>query len=267
MTLRWLRVIAIGLMAVTSPLLASPIQPHQAHTGVNLPYHINASKFDSVVAEGDMHIHIAGGGRISVRITGSVPHIHQRLQWHVRHHTLYLAEKSPNNATHKTIANINIRMPRLRYLELRGNIALVANNLHAKHLVINSHTDGDVRINGSLDLENVWHDGHGDITLQNVTGNHIKITNHGQGKVKLAGVAKILNAKAYGNSTIDARFLRARNGLAQAAGRAHIHITAVNSLSAFASDHSEIDYYKKPKHLTHHTVGKNSLVRSATLAL
>ena len=67
------------------------------------------------------------------------------------------------------------------------------------------------------------------------------------GEVLLAGVAELLDAQISGNFQLKAKYLRAEKAYINARQHARADVYVKDSLSALASDNSNVYYYRRPR--------------------
>jgi len=151
------------------------------------------------------------------------------------------------------IVKVRITTPTLTSIRLRDNARIRARNLHAKLLDIDANTTGFVNLRGNIGLHHVHQSGVGPINVEWANSDHIKIISKSPGPIHIAGVTDHLNVRANNSADVDTKHLRSHTGLIQTAGKATVAVTVIDALSGFASELSNIFYYKTPKHLTRHT--------------
>ena len=86
-----------------------------------------------------------------------------------------------------------------------------------------------------------------------INSDHLHITASGKTQIRLAGNVGMLEVNAIDDAHVDGRYLRADNAYIKTANTAEVDASVLDHLSGFASNFSNIYYFKSPLALTRHT--------------
>ena len=138
-------------------------------------------------------------------------------------------------------------------LQIKGNSLVQARQLGQLPMTVISDDASDVYISGVVNLRQLIDEGSGNVMIYWVNSPELQLQSRGSGNIQLAGIVKVLHARLSGHSNLDAPYLRVYTALIQTMQNASAKVLALNELDAFAGDHSNIYYYKAPKHLVSET--------------
>lgn len=212
--------------------------------------------FDNIVADGNTQVVLNGSNNYSVKATSKSVYPEKLIDIRVKNRTLLLSRralKSWKDHARQTVV-VNVSMPRVHQITLKDQARINANDIRTlgKGLVLRSHSAGNSQFKGNVQLAEVCNTGPGNVNIQWVSGDMLRVMSSSTGHINLAGTIDTINVRACECSHVDAKYLRAHNALVQTADKAQVDITAIQALSGFASDFSNIRYYKTPHHLTRH---------------
>lgn len=238
------------------------------HKVVTPKYHLSykpehITPFENIVADGDTAVIINGSKSFDIKATSKTIYPTKLLDITIKNRTLYLsrhAKRSWSKKAQQTVY-VNVSMNHLHSITLKGEARLTAYNLNTKHLKVHSSSSGGMRLQGQIQLAELMHTGIGSIDIEWINSDNLKIIDTGAGHMRLAGIANSMNLRAINRSKVDAKYLRAKNAFVQTGDHAEVLVTAVNALSGFASDCSNILYFKTPHHLTRHTYASGNVMQ------
>ena len=147
-------------------------------------------------------------------------------------------------------AQVQLNIPGLNELSTSGNAA-VSGQLNSSALTINS--SGNSRINlGSeiINLQEVTASNNSQIKLFWVNSTNLVLTGTDNSRIKVAGVAQVLHASLDDQAQLNGQYLRAQHAIIQTDNHAFVGIAATGALRAFASNDSNIFYYKYPRNFS-----------------
>lgn len=207
----------------------------------NYPY------FNSIVADGNYNIHITQG-RNAVHIANEGAFY---TNTRVVDNTLmleFVPQKKEQTPDDFPTVNVDVSMPVLNEISLLGNSTLHASNIRSYGLVLATSGNNNVQLDGTgvFNIAKIDARGNSDVSVQWVNSNDLLVEGDDYAQIKLAGVAKILQVRLAGTSLLDAKYLRPDIALVDTQDFATADILATHSLYAFATDHSNIYYYKTP---------------------
>lgn len=149
---------------------------------------------------------------------------------------------------HRKPVSITVWAKRVNTLEVMGGSHLIASKLGKVPVTIVEGNNGDVKVEGIVNLQHVYQEGSGYILAHWVKTRQLELASTGSGRIRLAGVANVLHARLTGNSDLDAPYLRVKTAFVRTRDKATAKVLPLKTLDAFASDHSNIYYFKLPKH-------------------
>ncbi len=194
---------------------------------------------DSLVADGNFELKLSN--RVGKLANVSIAK-HPGCNTSVSNHTLYIS----GNCNHL----LTIKANNFKNLTLAGNVKLSTKDFNSKGLSITTKDNASVMIDGQVSLAELNQLGSGKIEISWVDSNKITITASGSGPIFLSGITNFLAIKLTGKASLFAKYLRAQDIQIFAADNSAAEILAIDKLTAFASQKSNIGYYKKPQKAT-----------------
>lgn len=204
--------------------------------------------FSSINANGNMALRIKQVPLQEADTIGINNNGPQWVQAKVKHGVLYLTEKASQKKEPKAIVTIDTH--RLFTLTLAGNASATSKNLHVKHLVINVNDNSDIKLAGMIGIDAINQHGNSRVNVRWVDSKQLTIDSDGNGKITLAGVVNTMHARLNDHARLNAQYLRAQHVLVKTQDNATAKVLSRKSLRAFASNQSDIYYYKTPAHIT-----------------
>lgn len=225
------------------------------------PEHI--TPFENIVVDGDTAVIVNGSKSFSIKATSKTIYPTKLIDITIKNRTLYLsrhAKRSWSKKAQQTVF-VNVSMNHIHSITLKDEARLTAYNLNTKNLRVHSSSSGGMRLQGEIQLAELIHTGIGNVDIEWINSDNLKIVTTGAGHMRLAGIANSMNLRAVDHAQVDAKYLRAKNAFVQTGDYAEVLVSAVNALSGFASDCSNILYFKTPHHLTRHTYASGNVMQ------
>ncbi|MBS0352266.1 MAG: DUF2807 domain-containing protein [Proteobacteria bacterium] len=170
--------------------------------------------------------------------------------------TLYLSAGSNQADTLVTVG-----LYKLNKLLVSGGASVSSNQLTSSELAINSDHGGDISLKGMIKLNQLISTGSGMINIQWVDSPRLYIEAGDASKIQLAGIANMVQARLKDRSQFQGKYLRIGTIFIQTKDYATAKLLVNDSLRAFAYNHSNIYYYKKPAELTEHTEDSGNVLQ------
>ncbi len=220
-------------------------KPNPTTTRLKLP------TFSSVHIRGFINVMIQGKKAQGTSDTVIESYNPQWVNAKVSHHTLYL--RVLHAALPSRIApTVTLHLHRLKQLEVYGRASVIGRNIKSDGLYLRSNTTRNITLQGNLVLKHVINKGLGHIKLRWVRGRSARVQGLA-GSIQLAGSVDQLRVKLRHHAVLDAQYLRANHIFIQTKQFSSAKVLPVQSLRAFATDFSNIYYYKEPKVISRYT--------------
>ncbi len=174
----------------------------------------------------------------------------------VKNGTLYVEAEADHPVT-----NAKVGVSQLNQLMVDGNAAVTSKSLNSSSLSIDANTSGDIELFGMVTLERILSAGTGSIHIQWVDSPRLRIDGSNHSKIQLAGVAGSVEMRLRDESQFSSQYLRIDQIVVQTKDYSTAKLFVNKSLRAFAYDHSNIYYYKKPDELTEFTAGSGNILQ------
>lgn len=215
--------------------------------------------FNEVSIQGYVNVLIRQGAP-AVTVSGDLS---KQLLTHVSHHKLYV--EAPWQPTIGVVKRplVTVTLPNLNKLFIDGPANVGGENIRSKHLAIESHGSGKIKLIGVMNLTQIDQTGSNRIYLRWVNSDTLTINAKDRGFIYLGGVAKTLYARVTQQAIFNAQYLRTDIVQVQTKHFAAAFVYPVTTLRAFASEHSNIYYYKYPKYLTRETTQSGNVLQMA----
>lgn len=228
-------------------------QYHQKYQQEQLAYVAKAYRpapFSAVVITGNANVEMTQSNSSAISFAGQKQYV-DGISTNVINNTLYIDNKIPSSVVIK-LQSIYV----LRNLVITNHAYLSGNNLATKKLNIYTANEAGITLNGEFDIANIKQNSSGKMEIKWINSNNLKIAGNGNGPIYLAGTTDNLTAKLFGNSRLEARYLRAQQATIMATDSARADVLAIKTLNAYADRRSNILYYKRPQEFNR--VSKNS---------
>ncbi len=236
-------------------LAAKPIpNPRPTVTRLKLP------PFSAIRVVGHIKLIIRGTRSNNPRDTLIESRNPQWVDARVKNHTLYLRALRAALPSRRP-ALVKVKMYRLNKLKVYGHASVQGTNIRSNGLVIKTQTTGNVTLNGKLFVDKVKNKGPGNVSLRWIKGDNISIKAEGTGRITLTGTARKIKVDLEDHAKLNAKALRVKDVMVKTDDYAIARVSAINSLSAFAEDHSNIYYYNTPRHITRYTKNSGNILR------
>lgn len=206
--------------------------------------HCDLKSFTTLVAGGNAKVELASGAD-SIDITG----IQQNrfvCPSNSRSQTLDVS----NIANRNINAVIKISAANLKNITVTDGATISAQAFKANNLTVVAKDYGTINLAGHFNIKQIFQLGSGRINIDWIDSDSLNIEGQGHGPIYLAGRVNNLQVKLTGNAKLYARYLRAQKASAFTTDNALAEVMALDTLSAYAIDNSNIHYYKRPKDIT-----------------
>lgn len=179
----------------------------------------------------------------------------------VKGQTLYLRQNNPEKkqprSRRKASKNSTLLRPYIRgrveisngplsALTLSGQCQVIGRNVQTRGMVIRARDHSYARLRGVVALRRVETSGDARVHVSWVNSHDLVVHTFGRSRVRLAGVSNILHARAFGDSVLDAGYLRVKQVYVQSDQDALAKVLPTVALRALASGRSNIYFYKTP---------------------
>lgn len=151
----------------------------------------------------------------------------------------------------------------LNYFGCAGDDEVDVKNLRPHYGGISIGMSGScgMILHGVVNLRKVQYSSSGRLDVRWVDSNRVTIHGDGIGHIRLAGTTNILNVQLSQVTNLDARYLRAHEVFVRTDDAASAYVTAIDNLSAFAGDYSNIYYFKTPQNITRYSWGYGNVLQ------
>jgi len=200
--------------------------------------------FKSIVVSDDAKIELANGP-YAVEITGRYLNKYHCYN-SVVGQTLYIDGVGDKKSNFK----VKLYVPKLKMIVVAGRAIVNAKNFKSDDLTVIAKDRGSINIEGEFNVNKIVQHGRGRINVHWVHSDILYVEGYNNGPIYLSGRANDIMVKLMGNARLYARYLRARNVAVLTTDSAIAEVSALDMLSAYAVDDSNIFYYKKPKDIT-----------------
>lgn len=164
--------------------------------------------------------------------------------------TLYINNQEQHSVLLKLHAN------NAKFILVEGHAYVSSKDITLQDARIKVQGSATVTLDGKLNISRIVQAGGGKIEAKWIDSDRLAITSSGRGPVYLGGVVNGLALKLSGYANVDGRYLRAQEAAVFVTDRAHADVVALQTLRAYADEHSSVYYYKRPQSL--HKVAKDS---------
>ena len=243
--------LAIMLSFIAATALATS---NLSTTRINLP------AFNVIKVSGNVNLLIQGMNSSRSRDTLTARLNPQWVAAKVKNHVLYLRTLRGARSNRKA-ATVKVGIYQLDKLVVNGRASVTGSRIQSNGLVLKANTVGNITLNGKFIVDRIQNEGPGNVNLRWVSGRNIKVRCDGSGRVTLAGTAKTLRATLEDHTTLNARYLRAKEVLIKTQDYALAKVLPIISLRAFAGDYSNIYFYKSPKYINRDTKESGNILR------
>jgi len=196
--------------------------------------------FSTIAITGNANVELTQGATSAIFITGQKQYV-ENVNATVINHTLYINK----NTSSPVVIKLQTAYV-LNNILVSNNSNLSGKNFASKNLTISASNSANINLNGEFDVANINQTGNGKIEIQWINSDNLKITSHNQGHIYLAGTVDNLTGYLFNSSSLEARYLRAKQATIMTTNYAMATIFAIKTLNAYADNNSGIFYYKRP---------------------
>lgn len=148
----------------------------------------------------------------------------------------------------------------LSSMEVSGSGDIQISNAHSDSLVMDVHGEADIELNGNdLALTKLVQTGQGDVNIKGIKTDNMTLVNHGSGGTRLAGDAKSLFMRVSGSADVDTFNLKTQSTEIQLRGSGDVMLSSTNSLIARVFGSGDITYYGSPKNINLDVLGSGRI--------
>lgn len=209
-------------------------------------YHRSIAHFSGIEADGNFNIEITANPQYRVAIRD--PDLSCVKAWVDGDGLLVLSLDKRHIECRGNSATATISMPDLSALYLAGSTSVIAHDINSHGLVIEAKDDSSAAIFGDVDITKINADDNSNVTVRWVNSHDLALVEEGNAQVTLAGVTALLQARLFGASELNAKYLRSETILVHTDDEASADVLATRYLYAFADERSNVYYYKSAKH-------------------
>lgn len=155
---------------------------------------------------------------------------------------------------------IQITVPQLYVLKTR-NDATVGGRITSTALNIETEDYSQVELTGMMNVQNITSTDHSRVKLYWVNSSNLVIAGSDKSIIKLAGVATVMHAYLNDQAQLNGQYLRAQQAIVRTDNQAFVGISATQALRGFASDDSNIFYYKYPQTLNDFSIESGNILQ------
>ena len=181
---------------------------------------------------------------------------HSAISVKVSDNTLYLQADESDQPTTATVG-----VAQLNQLMVDGSASVSSHQLSSSSLSIDANTSGSIELSGMINLNRLLSSGKGLINIQWVDSSNLRIDGSDSSRIQLAGVAGSVEMRLKDDSLFQGQYLRIDRIFIQTKDYSTAKLLVNDSLRAFAYDHSNIYYYKRPAELTEFTSGSGNILQ------
>lgn len=181
---------------------------------------------------------------------------HSPISVSVKNGTLYLQTDESNQIT-----TARVGVAQLQQLMVDGNASVTSQQLTSSSLSIDAHTSGSIELLGMVTLDRLLSSGTGPIRIQWIDSPRLRVDGSNNSQIQLAGVAGSVEMRLRDESRFEGQYLRIDRIFIQTKDFSSAKVLVNDSLRAFAYDHSNIYYYKRPAELTEFTAGSGNILQ------
>jgi Putative auto-transporter adhesin, head GIN domain len=176
----------------------------------------------------------------------------------VKNGTLYIQapEDDPSQ-----ISTARVGITRLNQLMVDGGASVISKKFTSSSLSIDANTTGSIELLGMVTLDRLLSSGSGPIHIQWIDSPRLRIDGSNKSQIELAGVAGAVEMRLRDESQFQGKYLRIDQVFIQTKDFSTAKLLVNDSLRAFAYDHSNIYYYKRPAELTEFTAGSGNILQ------
>lgn len=155
---------------------------------------------------------------------------------------------------------IQITVPQLYVLKTR-NDATVGGRITSAALNIETKGYSQVELTGMMNVQNITSTDRSHVKLYWVNSSNLVIAGSDESIIKLAGVATVMHAYLDDQAQLNGQYLRAQQAIVRTDNQAFVGISATQALRGFASDDSNIFYYKYPQTLNDFSIESGNILQ------
>ncbi len=174
----------------------------------------------------------------------------------VKDDTLYLQADETEQPTSLTVG-----VHQINQLTIDGSSSIISKNLTSSSLSIDANSSGTIELLGIINLNRILSSGKGPIHIQWIDSPRLRVDGSNDSLIHLAGVANTVEMRLRDKSQFQGQYLRIDRIFIQTKDYAVAKLLVNNSLRAFAYDHSNIYFYKRPAELTEFTSGSGNILQ------
>lgn len=181
---------------------------------------------------------------------------HSPISVSVKNGTLYLQAEATSQPTS---ARVGVLL--LNQLMVDGGASVNSKQFTSPSLSIDANTSGSIEILGMVTLDRLLSSGTGPIHIQWIDSPRLRVDGSDNSRIQLAGVAGSVEMRLRDESQFEGQYLRIDRIFIQTKDFSSAKLLVNTSLRAFAYDHSNIYYYKRPTELTEFTSGSGNILQ------
>lgn len=159
------------------------------------------------------------------------------------------------------IPEVIIAVKSLQGISIKGKVSFKASNLGDDVRGLYADSPWPVYLSGKFAPSYIADRGHGLLSLRWVDGSDLNVSASNNTRMELDGKATFLRASAYNHSFIDGRYLMVKNCYVHSVDHSLVTLHVAGTLHGFAYNHSQVLYYKIPKHISRVTRNSGNILQ------
>ncbi len=266
----------LGMLAITSLSFAggaTHYKPYNSSSSNSSAYQKqsmadqwqNFPAFNKLVISGNVDVALKNAAQNSIIFLDDTSSAY--INYDVKDHSLTisqraLAKKHPfaNAKPPLQRPQIQINVVQLNQLDTSGHV-VVQGQLNSSSLVVNTKGSSQVNLSGMMNLQQANAYDNSQLKLYWINSPNLIVNGTNNSLIKLAGITQVLHASLKKNAQLNAQYLRAQQAIIQTDNNAFVGIAATSALRAFASNDSNIFYYKYPHDYSEFSIESGNILQ------
>jgi Putative auto-transporter adhesin, head GIN domain len=245
---------AVAILLGTAGSIYAAEQPLPSPQATRMPQKL--AEFNVISVRGPIHLILQQTADSAENFFQIAENQNSPVNVSVREGALYLQAEGSGSATVATVG-----VSQLSHLIVDSGASVSSDQLTSSGLSIDASTSGDIQLRGMVKLDRILSSGSGLIDIQWVDSSRLRIEANHASKIQLAGIADSVEMRLSDESQFQGKYLRIDRIYVQTKDDSTAKLLVNGSLRAFAYDHSNIYYYKKPAELTEFTAGSGNILQ------
>jgi len=226
-----------GWLNDTKLYLSAPDVPVLFYKSVQKPFH-------NINCQGTLIVRLDGKKKTPWLAVNRKGYVYA----YVQNDTLYLKPvPRENKEGHGPIwSMVTINGVPIKDLNISGRCRVLATNAHGYAMNIRARGNAFLHLEGVFGVKSITSHDHANVNVTFLKAHQLTVWAFNKSRLKLAGTAKILRAKVDNEAQADMRYLRGKDVYVKTSEQALARVTPTERIWAFATNQSNIYYYKTP---------------------